>query len=73
PPHAASRLRRSRCAASTSSAAAGATRAPAARAAEADGMLAVSVLPGFSLADIPAPCISVVVVGDGDRAAADAV
>lgn len=45
----------------------------AARAAEADGMLAVSVLPGFSLADIPAPCISVVVVGDGDRAAADAV
>ncbi|RKU04284.1 microcystin degradation protein MlrC [Burkholderia sp. Nafp2/4-1b] len=45
----------------------------AARAAEADGMLAVSVLPGFSLADIPAPCISVVVVGDGERAAADAV
>ena len=45
----------------------------AARAAEADGMLAVSVLPGFSLADIPAPCISVVVVADGDRAAADAV
>ncbi|WDD90685.1 M81 family metallopeptidase (plasmid) [Burkholderia sp. FERM BP-3421] len=44
----------------------------AARAAEADGMLAVSVLPGFSLADIPAPCLSVVVVGDGDRAAADA-
>ncbi|KVU50027.1 M81 family metallopeptidase [Burkholderia cepacia] len=44
----------------------------AARAAEADGMLAVSVLPGFSLADIPAPCISVVVVADGDRAAADA-
>lgn len=36
-------------------------------------MLAVSVLPGFSLADIPAPCVSVVVVGDGDRAAADAV
>lgn len=45
----------------------------AACAAEADGMLAVSVLPGFSLADIPAPCISVVVVADGDRAAADAV
>jgi microcystin degradation protein MlrC len=45
----------------------------AARAAEADGMLAVSILPGFSLADIAAPCISVVVVGDGDRAAADAV
>lgn len=36
----------------------------AARAAEADGMLAVSVLSGFSLADIAAPCISVVVVGD---------
>jgi microcystin degradation protein MlrC len=45
----------------------------AARAAEAEGMLAVSVLSGFSLADIAAPCISVVVVGDGDRAAADAV
>ncbi|WP_042290994.1 M81 family metallopeptidase [Paraburkholderia mimosarum] len=47
----------------------------AARAAEAevDGVLAVSVLPGFSLADIPAPCISVVAVGDGNRAAADAV
>ncbi|RQS66871.1 microcystin degradation protein MlrC [Burkholderia sp. Bp8963] len=44
----------------------------AARAAEAGGMLAVSVLSGFSLADIPAPCISVVVVGDGDAAAADA-
>jgi microcystin degradation protein MlrC len=45
----------------------------AARAAEADGMLAVSILAGFGLADIPAPCISVVVVGDGDAAAADAV
>ncbi|CAB3777839.1 hypothetical protein LMG28688_00449 [Paraburkholderia caffeinitolerans] len=45
----------------------------AARAAEAEGMLAVSVLAGFSLADIPAPCISVVVVGDGDAAAAEAV
>jgi microcystin degradation protein MlrC len=45
----------------------------AARAAERDGMLAVSVLPGFSLADIAAPCISVVVVGNGDRAAAEAV
>lgn len=45
----------------------------AARAAEADGMLAVSVLAGFALADIPAPCISVVVVGDGDAAAAGAV
>jgi microcystin degradation protein MlrC len=45
----------------------------AARAAEAEGMLAVSVLSGFSLADIAAPCISVVVVGDGDRVAADTV
>jgi microcystin degradation protein MlrC len=45
----------------------------AARAAKAEGMLAVPVLSGFSLADIAAPCISVVVVGDGDRAAADAV
>ena len=42
----------------------------AAKAAERDGMLAVSILAGFSLADIPAPCISVVVVGDGDPAAA---
>ncbi|MFP3564859.1 M81 family metallopeptidase [Paraburkholderia sp. SIMBA_030] len=45
----------------------------AARAAEADGMLAVSVLSGFSLADIEAPCISVVVVANGDRAKAEAV
>jgi microcystin degradation protein MlrC len=45
----------------------------AARAAEAEGMLAVSVLSGFSLADIAAPCISVVVVGNGDRSAANAV
>jgi microcystin degradation protein MlrC len=45
----------------------------AAQAAERDGMLAVSVLAGFSLADIEAPCISVVVVGDGDRAAAQRV
>ncbi|WP_433695643.1 M81 family metallopeptidase [Paraburkholderia phenoliruptrix] len=45
----------------------------AARAAEAEGMLAVSVLSGFSLADIEAPCISVVVVGDGDRTQAEAV
>ncbi|NML34572.1 M81 family metallopeptidase [Paraburkholderia antibiotica] len=45
----------------------------AARAAEADGMLAVSVLAGFSLADIAAPCISVVVVGKGERAQAEAV
>ncbi|MEC5409739.1 M81 family metallopeptidase [Paraburkholderia sp. MPAMCS5] len=45
----------------------------AARAAEADGMLAVSVLAGFSLADIEAPCISVVVIGNGNRLQADAV
>ncbi|AKJ69498.1 hypothetical protein PATSB16_38350 [Pandoraea thiooxydans] len=45
----------------------------AARAAERDGMAAVSILAGFSLADIPAPCLSVVVVGNGDAAAADAV
>lgn len=45
----------------------------AASAAERDGMLAVSVLSGFSLADIEAPCISVVVVGDGDREAAERV
>ncbi|WP_321898525.1 M81 family metallopeptidase [Paraburkholderia heleia] len=45
----------------------------AAREAEAQGMLAVSVLAGFSLADIPAPRISVVVVGNGDAAAAEAV
>jgi microcystin degradation protein MlrC len=47
----------------------------AARAAEAEGngVLAVSILSGFSLADIDAPCISVVVVGDGDAAAAEAV
>lgn len=46
----------------------------AARAAEAeDGVLAVSVLSGFSLADIAAPCISVVVVADGERAKAQSV
>jgi microcystin degradation protein MlrC len=44
----------------------------AARREESQGMLAVSVLAGFSLADIPAPCISVVVVGNGDHAAAEA-
>ncbi len=43
------------------------------RAAEADGMLAVSVLSGFSLADIESPCISVVVVANGERAQAEAV
>jgi microcystin degradation protein MlrC len=42
----------------------------AAQSAEREGMLAVSVLAGFSLADIAMPCISVVVVGDGDRDAA---
>lgn len=49
----------------------------AARAAEAEGLLAVSVLAGFGLADIPFPCVSVVAVADGDPAraqqAADAV
>lgn len=38
---------------------------------EADGLLAVSVLAGFSLADIERPCISVIAVADGDAAAAD--
>ncbi|PPK44914.1 hypothetical protein B0G57_107234 [Trinickia symbiotica] len=32
----------------------------------------MSVLPAFSLTDIPATCISAVVVADGDRAAAGA-
>lgn len=41
-----------------------------AKKAEKNGMLAVSVLAGFSLADIAAPCISVVVVADGDQQAA---
>ncbi|WP_044043736.1 M81 family metallopeptidase [Caballeronia insecticola] len=46
----------------------------AARAAEReDGVLAVSVLPGFSLADIEAPCLSVIVVADGSRAKAQEV
>lgn len=46
----------------------------AARAAEkVDGVLAVSVLAGFSLADIASPCISVVVVADGERAMAQDV
>ena len=44
----------------------------AARQAEADGMLAVSVLAGFGLADIAAPCLSVLVVADGGQAAAQA-
>ena len=42
----------------------------AAHQAEQDGMAAVSVLAGFGLADIPFPCLSVVVVGDGDLQAA---
>ena len=45
----------------------------AARAAEAEGIPAVSVFAGFSLADIAAPCVSVVVTGrktpDGMKAA----
>jgi microcystin degradation protein MlrC len=46
----------------------------AARAAEGEeGVLAVSVLSGFSLADIAAPCISVVVVADGEHAKAQDV
>ncbi|SOY66829.1 M81 family metallopeptidase [Cupriavidus taiwanensis] len=44
-----------------------------AREAERDGMLAVSVLAGFGLADIAAPCLSVIVVSDGDPARADEV
>lgn len=42
----------------------------AARAAEAEGMPAVSVFAGFSLADIEAPCVSVVVTGRADDPAA---
>ncbi|MFY2948249.1 M81 family metallopeptidase [Achromobacter ruhlandii] len=45
----------------------------AARGAEAGGMLAVSVLAGFALADIPDPCLSVVVVAAGDAEAAERV
>jgi microcystin degradation protein MlrC len=45
----------------------------AARQAEAAGALGVSVLAGFGLADIPHPCVSVVVVADGDRAEAERV
>ncbi|MFT3805075.1 MAG: M81 family metallopeptidase [Burkholderiaceae bacterium] len=46
----------------------------AARAAERDGSLAVSIFAGFSLADIAAPCVSVVVVdaNSSDRAQATA-
>ena len=42
-----------------------------ARATEAAGMLGVSVLAGFSLADIAAPCVSVVVISDADQQAAE--
>lgn len=45
----------------------------AARGAEAGGMLGVSVLAGFALADIPDPCLSVIVVAAGDAEAADRV
>ncbi|ARP89460.1 microcystin degradation protein MlrC [Bordetella genomosp. 9] len=45
----------------------------AAREAETSGVAAASVLAGFGLADIPHPCISVVVVADGDRALAESV
>jgi microcystin degradation protein MlrC len=45
----------------------------AAAKAEHDGLLSVSVLPGFALADIPAPCLSVIAIADGDSAAASAV
>ena len=45
----------------------------AARLAEQGAVLGVSVLAGFALADIPAPCLSVVAVGAGEagRAAAE--
>lgn len=39
----------------------------AALAAEKDDVLAVSVFAGFALSDIPAPCVSVVTVTDGDK------
>lgn len=38
-----------------------------ARAAEETGVLGASVIAGFSLADIAAPCVSVVVISDADR------
>jgi microcystin degradation protein MlrC len=41
-----------------------------ARAAEREGMLSASVLPGFALADIPAPCFSAIAIADGDPARA---
>lgn len=42
-----------------------------ARALESRGMLAVSVLAGFSLADIARPCISVITIADGNAQAAE--
>ncbi len=42
-----------------------------ARMAEGAGMLGASVLAGFSLADIAAPCISVVVISDDDEEGAE--
>jgi microcystin degradation protein MlrC len=45
----------------------------AARRAEAEGALGVSVLAGFGLADIPHPCLSVVAVADGSQEAAERV
>ena len=47
--------------------------AAACRAETEPGILAVSVMAGFSLADVDAAGMSVVVVGDGDPAHADAV
>ena len=45
----------------------------AAKRAEAAGALGVSVLAGFGLADIPHPCLSVVVVADGSQEAAERI
>lgn len=45
----------------------------AARLAEAGATLAISILPGFGLSDIPYPCISVVVVAEGDQDHAERV
>ena len=44
----------------------------AARRAEQEGLLGVSVFAGFALADIPAPCLSVVAMADSDPAQAAA-
>lgn len=41
--------------------------------AEQEGLLSVSVLPGFALADIAHPCFSVIAIADADSAAASAV